>query len=91
MPFFREKPLPAPTLFDLEEPIDPSIPAPDVPVWVSVVVKALFWVLAIVFFPVTLLLIWGYRSGRITWGVGGVFVDPDDFPLEDFPEAGSDG
>ena len=43
----------------------------DVPVWVSVAFKGLMWTFAIVFFPVTLCLIWGYRTRRFTWGLGG--------------------
>ena len=53
----------------------PAIPGEgfgkDAPVWVSVAFKGLMWTFAIVFFPVTLCLIWGYRTRRFTWGLGG--------------------
>lgn len=73
--------MPKPTLrkFDEVEPIDFRAPSvPDVPIWVPPIFRGLLWILAIVFFPITIGLIIGYRKGWITWGLGGVVIDPDD-------------
>lgn len=87
---FREKPLPPPVLRRWDELESGIMVASDndVPVWVSVVFKGFLWILAIVFFPVTLLLIWGYRTGRFTWGVGGQAIDPDE--IDDFLREAAD-
>lgn len=61
-----------PLLFDDREPAIPGESQyKDWPVWASWFFKAFLTVLAIVFFPVTLVLLWGYRTGRFTWGLGG--------------------
>lgn len=82
MKLFRQKPLPVPTLIPFDELV-PAIPGesqyktpPEWQVWVFRVVLV---VLAIVFFPVTLVLLWGARyRGWFMGGHGGWEEDLDD-------------
>jgi hypothetical protein len=72
MRLFREKPLPTPTLHRFED-IEPAIPGqpmyPDPPAWVPPVFKTVVFILAVIFFPITLWVLWGMRYRG--WFMGG--------------------
>lgn len=82
---FRKKPLEMGRFEDARR-IDFNRPDP----WwwkLSPFFRVFFWALAIVFFPITLVVMWGirYRGWFEFWIVGGQAFDPEEEMIDEFP------